>query len=122
MISYLDSIVQNTRSEMIFLPQHISSYNGSSLATAQSYLNVGNGTGLPVYVGYINLLISSAFYGLNYTPVKKFETGDGMFFQLIVCMGKSSFDDVQVRATAGIQPIVHFESKPSGKQVSSHNG
>ena len=51
---------------------------------------------LSSYLGYVNLFISSAFYGLNYIPVKKYETGEGMFFQLIVSIGKQfsilSFD------------------------------
>ena len=53
-----------------------------------SYLGK-NGTDVPAFVGYLCMVVSSAFYGLNYIPVKKFETGDGMFFQLVVSIGKS---------------------------------
>ena len=49
--------------------------------------NASNSTdGLPAYSGFIFLLGSSLFYGSNYIPVKQYETGDGMFFQLILCM------------------------------------
>jgi drug/metabolite transporter (DMT)-like permease len=37
--------------------------------------------------GFVFLLGSSIFYGSNYLPVKKFETGDGLFFQLVLCIG-----------------------------------
>jgi hypothetical protein len=36
---------------------------------------------VPTYVGYIGVLISVVFLGSNFLPIKKFETGDGMFFQ-----------------------------------------
>lgn len=39
---------------------------------------------VPSYVGFIALTISILFFGSNYLPVKQFETGDGMFFQLIL--------------------------------------
>ncbi|XP_074650104.1 transmembrane protein 144-like isoform X2 [Tubulanus polymorphus] len=39
----------------------------------------------PKYAGYICCAISVLFFGSNFVPVKKFETGDGMFFQWILC-------------------------------------
>jgi hypothetical protein len=39
--------------------------------------------------GFFLLLGSSFFYGTNLLPVKKYETGDGMFFQLILSMAVS---------------------------------
>lgn len=42
---------------------------------------------VPEYVGYIGVLISVLFLGSNYLPIKKFETGDGMFFQLMLTTG-----------------------------------
>jgi hypothetical protein len=42
---------------------------------------------VPSFVGYIALSISVFFLGSNYLPVKAFETGDGMFFQLILTSG-----------------------------------
>ena len=45
------------------------------------------GNKLPVFVGFLFLIGSSVLYGSNYVPVKQFETGDGMFFQLILCLG-----------------------------------
>jgi hypothetical protein len=47
--------------------------------------NVGaNTTTMHTFVGYVYLLGSSLLWGSNFLPVKHFETGDGMFFQLIV--------------------------------------
>lgn len=37
--------------------------------------------------GYISLVVAVFFYGSNYLPVKQYETGDGMFFQLILAIG-----------------------------------
>ncbi|CAF1067569.1 unnamed protein product [Brachionus calyciflorus] len=45
-----------------------------------------NSTTLPTYSGFLFLVGSSFFYGSNYIPVKQYETGDGMFFQLILCI------------------------------------
>jgi hypothetical protein len=42
---------------------------------------------VPAYIGYIALTISILFFGSNYLPVKQFETGDGMFFQLMLTTG-----------------------------------
>ncbi|GFO15981.1 transmembrane protein 144-like [Plakobranchus ocellatus] len=41
----------------------------------------------PVFVGYICAIIAVVLYGSNFVPVKKFYTGDGMFFQFILCNG-----------------------------------
>lgn len=38
-------------------------------------------------IGYICASIAVIFYGSNFVPVKKYETGDGMFFQWILCSG-----------------------------------
>ena len=38
------------------------------------------------WLGFVYLLGSAALWGSNYIPVKQFETGDGMFFQLINCL------------------------------------
>ncbi|KAL3880825.1 hypothetical protein ACJMK2_033032 [Sinanodonta woodiana] len=43
------------------------------------------GDSTPVYLGYIAAGVAVLFYGSNFAPVKKFETGDGMFFQWILC-------------------------------------
>ncbi|XP_060566093.1 transmembrane protein 144-like isoform X1 [Ruditapes philippinarum] len=41
---------------------------------------------IPFYWGFITAAIAIFFYGTNFAPVKKFDTGDGMFFQWILCM------------------------------------
>ncbi|GAB1601687.1 transmembrane protein 144-like isoform X1 [Argonauta hians] len=40
-----------------------------------------------VTTGYICSLISVIFYGSNFVPVKQYDTGDGMFFQWVLCSG-----------------------------------
>ncbi|XP_067663546.1 transmembrane protein 144-like [Haliotis asinina] len=40
---------------------------------------------IPEYLGFISCVISATFYGTNFIPVKKFETGDGVFFQWVLC-------------------------------------
>jgi glucose uptake protein GlcU len=49
--------------------------------------NIDTNDTLPSYIGYISVIGSSILFGSCYVPVKKFETGDGMFFQLMVCIG-----------------------------------
>lgn len=38
-------------------------------------------------IGYLGIAIAVFFFGSNFIPIKKYETGDGMFFQFVVCMG-----------------------------------
>lgn len=38
-------------------------------------------------VGYLCLFITVVFYGANYLPVKHYDTGDGIVFQIFVCAG-----------------------------------
>ena len=40
----------------------------------------------PEYIGYICLFICVLFFGSNTLPIKKYETGDGVFYQLTVCL------------------------------------
>ncbi|XP_052077458.1 transmembrane protein 144-like isoform X2 [Mytilus californianus] len=42
---------------------------------------------IPEYWGFIAAGIAILFYGSNFVPVKQYETGDGMFFQWIMCSG-----------------------------------
>lgn len=35
--------------------------------------------------GYVAVVIAVLFFGTNFVPVKRFETGDGMFFQWVMC-------------------------------------
>ncbi|CAK8684345.1 transmembrane protein 144-like [Clavelina lepadiformis] len=36
--------------------------------------------------GYVGSVIAVLFFGSNFVPIKKFETGDGMFFQWVLCV------------------------------------
>ncbi len=38
-------------------------------------------------LGYICAFISVFFFGTNFLPVKAFDTGDGVFFQWVLCIG-----------------------------------
>ena len=38
-------------------------------------------------IGYIGVAVAVLFFGSNFIPIKKYETGDGVFFQFVVCMG-----------------------------------
>jgi hypothetical protein len=42
---------------------------------------------IPAYIGYIALSVSVFFLGTNFLPVKQYETGDGMFYQLVLTTG-----------------------------------
>lgn len=39
------------------------------------------------WIGYIGATIAVLGFGSNFIPVKKYNTGDGMFFQWILCIG-----------------------------------
>lgn len=38
-------------------------------------------------IGYIGIVFAVLFFGSNFIPIKKYETGDGMMFQFVVCTG-----------------------------------
>ncbi|EKE40556.1 hypothetical protein ENUP19_0083G0083 [Entamoeba nuttalli] len=40
-----------------------------------------------VLLGYICVIIAVLFFGSNFTVTKKFPTGDGIFFQWVMCVG-----------------------------------
>lgn len=39
------------------------------------------------WIGYIGAVVAVLGFGSNFLPVKKFDTGDGLFFQWILCIG-----------------------------------
>ena len=39
------------------------------------------------WIGYVGAIVAIIFFGTNFIPVKKFDTGDGMFFQWVLCVG-----------------------------------
>ena len=45
----------------------------------------GSTSNLPTWSGFLFLLGASFLYGSNYIPVKQYKTGDGMYFQLVLC-------------------------------------
>uniref|UniRef100_A0A803KF92 Transmembrane protein 144 n=3 Tax=Xenopus tropicalis TaxID=8364 RepID=A0A803KF92_XENTR len=58
------------------------SFNMENLITAA---NNANSTSAELTIGFISSAVSVVLYGSNFVPVKKFDTGDGMFFQWILC-------------------------------------
>jgi hypothetical protein len=61
----------------------------NDLSSVKSLMSNGSNStssDLPEWSGYLFILGSSFFWGSNFVPVKQFETGDGMFFQLILCV------------------------------------
>ncbi len=59
----------------------------SSLTNTTTISPPGPDHTVPTYVGYIGILVSVLFLGSNYLPIKKYPTGDGMFFQLLLTTG-----------------------------------
>ncbi|XP_009076673.1 PREDICTED: transmembrane protein 144 [Acanthisitta chloris] len=53
------------------------------IGKAYSTVNVSNGTDLAI--GFTSSTVAVLLFGTNFVPVKKFDTGDGMFFQWILC-------------------------------------
>ncbi|XP_025917004.1 transmembrane protein 144 isoform X4 [Apteryx rowi] len=50
---------------------------------AYNTFNSSNGTDLTI--GFTSSTVAVFLFGTNFVPVKKFDTGDGMFFQWIIC-------------------------------------
>ena len=49
--------------------------------------NLTDGIGTCYAEGFIAAALAVLCFGSNFVPVKKFNTGDGMFFQWVVCSG-----------------------------------
>merc|ERR1712038_1391780 len=48
-------------------------------------LLTSNESSTPAWLGYAGSGVTVLFFGSNFAPVKKIDTGDGMFFQWILC-------------------------------------
>ncbi|XP_019621371.1 PREDICTED: transmembrane protein 144-like [Branchiostoma belcheri] len=48
-------------------------------------LQPSNSTSDEAYIGFIAATVACVFFGTNLVPVKRVETGDGMFFQWVFC-------------------------------------
>ncbi|KAG9259770.1 transmembrane protein 144-like [Astyanax mexicanus] len=58
----------------------------ASLVDFPGLLGASNGTNSTDLVyGFVSCAVSVVFYGSNFVPVKKIDTGDGMFFQWVLC-------------------------------------
>ena len=38
-------------------------------------------------LGYVCCGVAALFFGSNFAPVKRYDTGDGFFFQWVMCFG-----------------------------------
>ncbi|OXB66022.1 hypothetical protein ASZ78_003219 [Callipepla squamata] len=54
-----------------------------SIGRTYSTFNISNGTDLAI--GFTSSTVAVLLFGTNFVPVKKYDTGDGMFFQWILC-------------------------------------
>ncbi|KAM6269600.1 transmembrane protein 144 isoform 1-T4 [Porphyrio hochstetteri] len=54
-----------------------------NVGKAYSTFNISSGTDLAI--GFTSSAVAVLLFGTNFVPVKKFDTGDGMFFQWILC-------------------------------------
>ncbi|XP_061229515.1 transmembrane protein 144 isoform X2 [Neopsephotus bourkii] len=54
-----------------------------NIGKTYSTFNISNGTDLAI--GFTSSTVAVLLFGTNFVPVKKFDTGDGMFFQWILC-------------------------------------
>ena len=55
-------------------------------------------------VGYVAVAVAVLFFGTNFVPVKRFETGDGMFFQWVMCSAIFCWGLVLQLILFGLQP------------------
>ncbi|XP_066287226.1 transmembrane protein 144-like [Branchiostoma lanceolatum] len=57
----------------------------SSTTVVPASLTPSNTTKDETYLGFIAAAVSVVFFGSNLVPIKKVDTGDGMFFQWVFC-------------------------------------
>ncbi|XP_012687289.2 transmembrane protein 144a [Clupea harengus] len=62
---------------------HSQELSGAKLSLLGETSNGTNATDLTY--GFISCAVAVVFYGSNFVPVKKIDTGDGMFFQWVLC-------------------------------------
>ncbi|XP_019621799.1 PREDICTED: transmembrane protein 144-like [Branchiostoma belcheri] len=73
------------------VPLHLlpSQENGTTTTPASTFtaahIQPSNYTKDEAYIGFIAAAVSCVFFGTTLVPVKRMETGDGMFFQWVFC-------------------------------------
>jgi len=77
----------NTTEPTTLIPTTEPSFDTTTEPSHSSTAQPDDGPAYPKYLGFICAGIAVVFYGSNFVPVKKFETGDGMFFQWVFCSG-----------------------------------
>ncbi|XP_030643575.1 transmembrane protein 144-like [Chanos chanos] len=66
---------------------HEDMYTSSGVREAMTRLlqTASNGTAADLTYGFVSSAVAVLFYGSNFVPIKKIDTGDGMFFQWVLC-------------------------------------
>ncbi|XP_076468462.1 transmembrane protein 144-like isoform X1 [Babylonia areolata] len=59
----------------------------ASAGVTTEVTNTTKSDAYPASVGFIAAGIAVLFFGSNFVPIKKYETGDGVFFQWVLCTG-----------------------------------
>uniref|UniRef100_H2ZNU7 Transmembrane protein 144 n=1 Tax=Ciona savignyi TaxID=51511 RepID=H2ZNU7_CIOSA len=60
-------------------------FHGTDAVTNSTPTTAGPDLPTASWPGYLGAGIAIIFFGSNFVPIKKFETGDGMFFQWVLC-------------------------------------
>ncbi|KAH3762616.1 transmembrane protein 144 L-like [Pelomyxa schiedti] len=81
----------SSKSDSSSYSSYISSVWESFSSPSQSWSSSSSSSGwsdaVQMTVGFIAVTISVLGFGSNFVPVKKFKTGDGVFFQWVMCIG-----------------------------------
>jgi hypothetical protein len=75
-------------------------------------LNAAQPFTLPSWSGYILLLAASFFYGSCLLPVKKYDIGDALFFQLLMCISAWTVGFVVTGVKQMRMEIVQYSTWP----------
>lgn len=82
--NFIENFIKTTL--FFFFPFNVANQYVNDSACGKSC--VGGKTGVSDEIlGYIGVIIAVIFFGTNFLPVKKFDTGDGLFFQWVLCIG-----------------------------------
>ncbi|XP_030305652.1 transmembrane protein 144 isoform X2 [Calypte anna] len=57
----------------------------TNMNTGKAYSTFNSSNGTDLAIGFTSSTVAVLLFGTNLVPVKKFDTGDGMFFQWVLC-------------------------------------
>ncbi|XP_052768731.1 transmembrane protein 144-like isoform X2 [Mya arenaria] len=70
----------------LFFPSEVHLEQTTNMSTLTNSTVCPETSGIPHVWGFVSAFVAIFFFGTNFAPVKKFDTGDGMFFQWIMCI------------------------------------